>query len=138
MSQLAKAAIPSTISASSVPRVPTGARSVASLDAGPLDELSPKTAISYEQTEYLFQDFGNDRGGGQRRNPVAFTSLLYTTPEAFTSVLEGLGTETHAASTRRMSAFGMSLAQAIQTYEATARVTSGVQMARGGYFSFHL
>ncbi len=139
MSQLTRTAAANSVAAPSVPRVPTGARSVASLESGPVEELSPKAGVSYEETEYLFQDYGQQSHAGARKPPPrGVPSLVDSTSETFASFVEMFNGDGQR-STRKVSAFGMTLSQAIRTYELTARVTAGtMQSARGGHYSFHL
>ncbi len=142
MSQVARTATAHVSSVSGSPRIPTSARPVAAFEPSAVEELSPKVGVSYEESEYLFQDFGENKGSdGQKRPPLGIPSLFRSSTEMFTWFIEMYGSGDDGqtrSSSARVSAFGTTLSKVIDTYETNARVGNGTMARRGHNFSFLL
>ena len=107
-----------------------------------VDELSPKVGVSYEESEYVFQDFGDNRGAeDQKRPPLGIPALFKSTTELFTWFIEMYGSSGESqgrSAGGRVSALGTTLSKVIETYETNARVGGGTYSNRGQSFSFLL
>jgi len=122
--------------------MPTSARGVATFEPSAVDELSAQIGVSYEQTEFLFQEYGSEEEqGGQKRPPLGTQGLLQTSNDTFTSLVELVMGGSDAEDTfgdGGGSTGSVSVTRAISTYETNARVISGSNAARGESMSMTL
>lgn len=124
-------------------RQPAGTRSVATVEATPIEEVSPKAGVSYEETGFLFQDYGQggrfqDRARGPIRNPL--THGVNATSETFAAIFEiNQVPNTGGTGSGLGSAFVAGLlSKAIDIYESNAKVIAGTEAVRGGTLSINL
>jgi hypothetical protein len=124
-------------------RQPAGARSVATVDAAPIEEVSPKAGVSYEETGFLFQDYGQgghfqDRNRGPIRNPLTYG--VNATSQTFAAIFEvAQATRSGGTGGGLGAAFVAGLlSKAIDIYESNAKVIAGTEAVRGGTLSISL
>jgi hypothetical protein len=118
-------------------------RSVATVDAAPIEEVSPNAGVSYGQTGFLFQDYG--QGGdsqGRDRGPVRNprTQGVNATSQSFAAIFEvGQAANFGGAGGGLGTAFVAGLlTKAIGIYENNAKVIAGTEAVRGGTLSIRL
>ena len=124
-------------------RQPSGTRSVATVNAAPIEQVSPKAGVSYEETGFLFQDYG--RGGsfqgrnrGRIRNPLI--QGWNATSQTFAAIFEvGQSTNSGGAGGGLGAAYVTRLlSKAIDIYESNTKIIAGTEVVRGGTLSLTL
>ena len=121
----------------------TGSRNVAAIHRAPVEELSPKVGVSYEDGTFLFQDYGKrSKEHHEEGLPTYAPVRLNTSSQTFVDVLASgqpeEGSSFLASVTGRRGFAGL-LVKAIDTYEYNARTVSGENRnARGKNISLHL
>ncbi len=137
MAQVAKAGpVPAPAAAS---RIPAGTRNVATVERTPVEELSAKVGVAFNDSAFLFQGYeGRLSGDKQHRPTTPRPALFESATQTFAAVFEvdGAGASTVDAVRPRTSA--SLLSKAINTYETNAKVVSGALVARGSSVSFAL
>ena len=123
-------------------RPPPGVRNVATINPSPVEPLEPKVDVSYDQTAFLFQEYGEQhpRGGHDRGQP-GLPLVAPSSSRAFAEVFESnqpAGTGLYRASGSNAAFFAEFLGKAIDLYENNARVIAGEVERRGGSLNLHL
>ena len=121
-----------------------GLRNVATVEAAPVEELSPMVGVSYDEAGLLFQDYGRepeskDRRRGEAPNPIV--RVLGASSQAFAAVFEvnqsaGAGRAPSGGSSAAF--FAERRAIAINMYEFNARISLGTDAKPGESLNMHL
>jgi hypothetical protein len=121
----------------------TGSRNVAAIHRAPVEELSPKVGVSYEDGSFRFQDYGKPpREKHEAGLPTYSGVRLNTSSQTFVDVVatgERTNDAAFLATVTGRKGFAGLLVKAIDTYEYNARTVSGENRnARGQNISLHL
>ncbi len=122
-------------------RLAAGARSVATVNGSPVEELSPNVGASFNNAPFLAPEYERN-GFGARPEEQRFggdASRFVTPSQSFASLLEsrdGVGLNSPGISSSGVrSRFTGLLAQAIKVYETNAKVISGTLELPGSKLS---
>ncbi len=125
-------------------RLAAGARSVATVNGSPVEELSPNVGASFNNAPFLAPEYER-RGFGNRPEEQRLggdASRFVTPSQSFASLLEsrdGVGLNNPGINPSRVRrGFAGLLAQAIKVYETNAKVISGTLELPGATISVSL
>ncbi|MDP6788475.1 MAG: hypothetical protein QGI13_15250 [Rhodospirillales bacterium] len=140
MAQVVKSAPTGVLAPHSGARQPAGTRNVATVGSAPVEALAPSAGISYEDSHFLYQDYGQgrrsqDRNRGPVRNPLA--QSVSSTSQTFAAIFE-INQATNTGGVSGAAFFAGLLFRAIDTYESNAKAIAGTEAVRGGTISVNL
>jgi len=121
-------------------RQPAGMRSVATVESAPIEAMSPQAGVSYDDSNFLFQDYGQGRRSQDRhRGPVRnlLTRGVNATSQTFAAIFEvSQGTNSGGTGGGSGAAIAAGLmSRAINIYESNAKVLAGTEAVRGSTIS---
>jgi hypothetical protein len=143
MAQVVKSAATGALAPLPGGRQPAGTRSVATVESAPIEGVNPPGGISYEDSSFLFQDYGHgrrsqDRNQGPVRNPQ--TRGVNAPSQMFAAIFE-ISQGTIAGGTGGVSGTAMGaglLSRAIGIYESNTKAIAGNEAVRGSTISVNL
>ena len=142
MAQVVKAASTGLLAPLAGGREPTGTRSVATVESAPIEAMRPQAGVSYDDSNFLFQDYGQgrrsqDRHRGPLRNPL--TQGVNATSQTFAAIFEfSQGTNSGGTGGGSGTAFAAGLiSRAVGIYESNAKVIAGTEPVRGSTISIN-
>lgn len=123
-------------------RPPPGVRNVATVSLSQVEPLEPKVGNSYDETAYLFQEYGErhpreDHDRGRPGPPLVAPSSSRAFAEVF-ETNQPAGTGHYRVWGSNAAFFAEFLGKAIHLYENNAKVITGEDEKRGGSLNLHL